>query len=388
MSARIGGVRFSPTEATVPHNTTLVLEDGSSFEGAGFGAAAPAYGEVVFNTSMTGYQEILTDPSYAGQIVVLTYPLIGNYGINPQDVESKKVQVSGLVVRQHSLRPSHWESQMTIGAYLDAQGVPGLSGVDTRAITRRLRTSGVMMGTFTLGEETPGEALKRLKSIPPYGERDYQRLVSTPQAYDWAPPITVAEKPPSITVLDMGLKYNILRILRAKGCQVKVVPSWVSAEAVLHGDPDGVVLSPGPGDPARLEYAAKTVSGILGKVPIMGICLGHQVLAHALGGRTYKLKFGHRGGNHPVRDIKSGLVHITAQNHGYAVDPESLPNNVEVSHINLNDYTVEGMQHRELPVMSIQYHSEASPGPMDNVYLFDRFLDMVREPSSGSKREK
>ena len=356
----------------------LVLEDGSAFAGEGFGATAATYGEVVFNTSMTGYQEILTDPSYSGQIVVLTYPLIGNYGINPKDVESRKVQVSGLVVRHHNRRPSHWESEMTLHDYLRSQGVSGVSDVDTRAITRRLRTSGVMMGTFTLGDETPQEALERLKRLPRYDEKDYVRQVSTGQAYDWDRPVTVAEYPPTITVLDMGLKYNILRILQAKGCQVKVVPSWVTAEAVLDGNPDGVVLSPGPGDPAQLEYAIKTVAGILGKVPVMGICLGHQVLAHAIGGKTYKLKFGHRGGNHPVKDVASGLVHITAQNHGYAVDPESLPGNVDVSHINLNDYTVEGMRHRELPMMSIQYHSEASPGPLDNVYLFDRFLEMVR----------
>ncbi|MBF8298959.1 MAG: carbamoyl-phosphate synthase small subunit [Dehalococcoidia bacterium] len=358
--------------------THLVLEDGSVFEGQAFGATAPTYGEVVFNTSMTGYQEILTDPSYSGQIVVLTYPLIGNYGVNPSDIESKKVQVSGLVVRRHSTRPSHWESTTTLSEYLKAQGVSGISEVDTRAITRRLRTSGVMMGTFTLGEETAQEAGERLKRLPRYDERDYVRQVSTAQAYDWESPITVAEHPPAITVLDMGLKYNILRILRAKGCQVKVVPSWVTGEAILAGDPDGVVLSPGPGDPAQLEYVTRAVGGILGRVPVMGICLGHQVLAQALGGKTYKLKFGHRGGNHPVKDIETGRVHITAQNHGYAVDPESLPGNVEVSHINLNDHTVEGMRHRELPVMSIQYHSEASPGPLDSMYLFDRFLDMVR----------
>ena len=372
----------------MPAKTHLVLEDGSSFEGAGFGATAPAYGEVVFNTSMTGYEEILTDPSYAGQIVVLTYPMIGNYGINPQDVESRKIQVSGLVVRQHNTRPSHWESVRTVEDYLKDEGVPGLSEVDTRAITRCLRTAGVMMGTFTLGDETPAEALKRLKGIPPYDERDYVRQVSTNQAYDWPAPITVAEKPTTITVMDMGLKYNILRLLRAKGCKVRVVPSWVSAEAILDGQPDGVILSPGPGDPSRLEYAAKTAQGILGRVPVMGICLGHQVLAHAIGGNTYKLKFGHRGGNHPVKDIVSGRVHITAQNHGYAVDPESLPSSVEVSHINLNDYTVEGMRHRELSMMSIQYHSEAAPGPLDNVYLFDRFLDMVRGASANTKKDK
>ena len=359
----------------------LVLEDGSTYEGEAFGAAGAAYGEVVFNTSMTGYQEVLTDPSYSGQIVVPTYPLSGNYGINESDFESRRIQVSGFVVRQHCLRPSHWQSRRTLHEFLESQGIPGISGVDTRAITRRLSTQGTMMGTLRRKPTADGaaEALERLGQAPRYGDVDYVKRVSTDQAYDWTEPAPglAGGAPYGITVLDLGLKYNILRILMGKGCRVLAVPAWVSAEAVLEAEPHGVVLSPGPGDPALLEYVTRTVQGLLGRVPIMGICLGHQMLAHALGGRTYKLKFGHRGSNHPVRDVETGRVHITAQNHGYAVDAESLPAGVTVSHLSLNDGTVEGMRHQELPILSIQYHSEAAPGPMDNAYMFDRFLEMV-----------
>ena len=359
----------------------LVLEDGSSYEGAPFGAAKEAYGEVVFNTTMTGYQEVLTDPSYAGQIVMPTYPLVGNYGINSYDFESRRVQVSGFVVREHCERPSHWQSQHTLHEFLESQGVSGISGVDTRAITRKLRTRGVMMGILAQ-DGTPAEALERLRRLPAYGEVDFVRLVSTEEAYHWEDTGPGAAADPSacrIVVLDTGLKYNILRILRAKGCQVEAVPASLSVEEVLARGPQGVVLSPGPGDPALLESLIGTVRGLIGRVPMMGICLGHQLLAHALGGRTYKLKFGHRGGNHPVRDVETGRVNITAQNHGYAVDADSLPGSVTVSHINLNDGTVEGLRHRELPILSIQYHSEASPGPQDSEYMFDRFLEMARD---------
>ncbi len=361
----------------MPGKAVLALEDGSAFEGAGFGAAVPATGEVVFNTSMTGYQEILTDPSYAGQIVVLTYPLIGNYGVNPHDFESRKVQVSGLVVRQHCDRPSHWESERTLHEFLDSQGVPGISGVDTRAVTRRLRTRGVMTGT--IARDSAEQARQHLIVHPRYDDVDFVKLVSTRHAFDWGSAPRELAGGPSIVVVDMGVKYNILRILTAKGCRVRVVPAATPAEDILAMAADGVVLSPGPGDPALLEYAANTARGLMGKAPVMGICLGHQVLARAFGGRTYKLKFGHRGGNHPVCDGETGRVHITAQNHGYAVDADSLPGNVAVSHVNLNDGTVEGMRHRELPVLSIQYHSEASPGPLDNTYMFDRFLDLVTD---------
>ena len=358
---------------------SLVLEDGTVYRGKGFGADIEAIGEVVFNTSMTGYQEMLTDPSYAGQIVVPTYPLIGNYGINDRDFESSRVQVAGFVVREHSLRPSHSLSTSTLDEFLTAQGVPAISGVDTRAITRRLRTEGVMMGMIAAGD-APEAAQARLREHPSYGSTDFVERVSTPEPYEWSHP-SHGEEPPETTrtilVDDYGLKYNILRVLRSRGCQVVAMPAGSSAGDFMEREPDGVVLSPGPGDPELLDYAVETARGLLGKMPVLGICLGNQVLARALGGRTFKLKFGHRGGNHPVKDLRTGLVHITAQNHGYAVDPDSLPPELEVSHVNLNDGTVEGLRHRSLPAMSIQYHSEASPGPLDNEYIFDEFLEMV-----------
>jgi carbamoyl-phosphate synthase small subunit len=357
----------------------LILEDGSIFEGVAFGANAEVVGEVVFNTSMTGYQEMLTDPSYGGQIVMPTYPLIGNYGINAEDFESKRIQVRAFVVREDCEEPSHWQSQRTLHEYLLAQGVPGVAAVDSRAITRRLRTRGVMMGMVT--RAAPEEALKRLQRAPRYDGTDFVKLVTTESPYSWAEPESPGSDgaPLYITVVDMGVKYNILRNLQSRGCSVRVVPSSTSAADILATEPDGVLLSPGPGDPALLSYVLTSVKGIIGKVPIFGICLGHQVLGHAFGGKTFKLKFGHRGGNHPVKDLKTGRVYITAQNHGYAVDGEKLPANVEVSHVNLNDGTVEGLRHKELSIMSIQYHSEAAPGPLDNVELFDRFVEMVRD---------
>ena len=365
----------------------LVLEDGSVYHGTAFGAQRPAHGEVVFSTSMTGYQEMLTDPSFAGQIVVPTYPLIGNYGINERDFESARVQVAGFVVREHSTTPSHSLSTTTLDAFLADQGVTGVSGVDTRAVTRRLRDRGVMMGVIAVGE-SPEEALARLRRLPGYDGVDFVEQVTTPKPYEWEQPLidpsTRPEEPPAdtgrkkILVDDCGLKYNILRELRARGCEVVAMPARATADEIMAQRPDGVLLSPGPGDPALLDYAVDTAKGLVGRVPIMGICLGNQVLARAFGARTFKLKFGHRGANHPVRDLATGRVYITAQNHGYAVDPDGLPSEIEVSHVNLNDDTVEGIRHRSLPIMAIQYHSEASPGPLDNEYIFDRFLDMVR----------
>lgn len=355
----------------------LVLEDGSIFRGQGFGANVPTVGEVVFNTTMTGYQEVLTDPSYSGQLVTLTYPLIGNYGINRRDFESGRIQVSALVVRQHCDMPSHGSSDQTIHEFLEGQGVPGISGVDTRAITRRLRNRGVMMGAIA-GDADVASSL--LAESPGYDEQDHVRNVTTDTGYGWDDfDKNHGERPYRVLVTDCGLKYNILRELARRGCDVRVVPADTPAEELLSLNPSGVLLSPGPGDPRMLDYVVENARRILGRVPVMGICLGHQVVARALGAETFKLKFGHRGGNHPVQDLSDGRVYITAQNHGYAVLGDSLPAGLEVSHINLNDNTVEGLIHRDLPVFTIQYHSEASPGPRDNNYLFDRFLKIMDE---------
>lgn len=353
----------------------LVLEDGSVHRGQGFGANVPTVGEVVFNTTMTGYQEVLTDPSYSGQMVTLTYPLIGNYGINEQDYESRRIQVSALIVRQHCDQPSHGSSDRTIHEFLERQGIPGISGVDTRAITRRLRSNGVMLGAIAADPEA---AKSLLTAAPNYDELDHVRNVMTDTGYGWGDFGQNGEESPyRVLVTDCGLKYNILRELTRRGCDVRVVPADTPAEELLSLNPSGVLLSPGPGDPQIVDYVVENARRILGKVPVMGICLGHQVVARALGAETFKLKFGHRGGNHPVRDLTDGKVYITAQNHGYAVLADSLPPGLEVSHINLNDDTVEGLTHRELPVFTIQYHSEASPGPRDNDYLFDRFLKLM-----------
>jgi len=359
----------------VSDRALLVLEDGSVFTGQAFGAPGRTYGEVIFDTAMTGYQEMLTDPSCAGQILVFTYPLIGNAGINAFDEESKRIQVRGLVVREECDLPSHWQSKGTLHEYLASQGIPGIAGVDTRALTRRLRSAGVMMGTIT-ADETPEEALARLRSLPSYDTVDFVRQVSTEEPYDWEKP-DVDQR--HIVVVDIGLKYNILRSLRARGCRATAVPCTTSAEDILSLRPDGIVLSPGPGNPVLLDYLVQTASGLIGKAPILGICLGHQFIGQAFGAGTFKLKFGHRGANHPVKDLLTGRVHITAQNHGYALDPDGLRDGAEVSHVHLNDGTVEGLRHRSLPIITIQYHSEASPGPQDNAYIFDRFLEMVEE---------
>jgi carbamoyl-phosphate synthase small subunit len=368
----------------------LVLADGSAYEGRSFGAETTAYGEVVFSTSMTGYQEMLTDPSYAGQILVPTYPLIGNYGINEFDFESRQIQVRGFAVREDCSQPSHWQSTQTLHDFLLAYGIPGISGIDTRALTRRLRSSGVMMGILS-SELSIEEASKELKSLPKYDFTDFVHQVSTEKAYNWqydTPAtatlplslrgVSVTKQSLRILVIDYGLKYNILRILNHLGCQASAIPCTASAKDVLALNPDGIVLSPGPGDPALLDDITDMVKELIGQKPIMGICLGHQLIGKALGAQTFKLKFGHRGGNHPVLDLATGKVYITAQNHGYALDADTLKGGLEVSHVNLNDGTVEGLRHRDLPILSIQYHSEASPGPLDNMYLFERFLEMVR----------
>ncbi len=351
----------------------LALEDGTVFEGISFGAEARAHGEVVFATAMTGYQEMLTDPSFAGQILVLTYPLAGNYGINAAEVESRRIQVRGLVVHETCDLPSHWRSEMTLRDYLTSEGIPGLAGVDTRALTRRLRSAGVMMGALT-SDVTAEVALTRLRALPRYGETNLVQEVSTDKPYEWE---RSGELKRHVVVVDSGVKYNIQRLLSARGCRVTTLPSEAQADDVLSLKPDGVLFSPGPGDPLFLDHQVATMKTLIGRQPILGICLGHQVLGRAFGAKTFKLKFGHRGANHPVQDVASGRVHITAQNHGYAVDPDGLSADVEVSQLHLNDGTCEGLRHRTEPVISIQYHSEASPGPLDNVYVFDRFMEMI-----------
>ena len=364
----------------------LVLEDGTIFRGLSFGADAQGQGEVVFNTSMTGYQEVLTDPSYAGQMVTLTYPLVGNYGINQEDFESKEIRVNGLIVKEHCDRPSHRQSSRTLHEFLESQGIPGISGLDTRALTRRLRSRGVTMGLISTGE--PQAALERLAEMPSYGDTDFVQAVTTEESYQWDSPSIELEPTAKyrILVTDCGLKYNILRLLNQRGCQVIALPATTPAEDMLALEPSGILLSPGPGDPQLLDYLVQNVSRLLGRVPMMGICLGHQIVARALGAGTYKLKFGHRGGNHPVKDLATGRIYITAQNHGYAVSSDGLPAGLEVSHVNLNDDTVEGLVHREMPLFTIQYHSEASPGPRDNEYLFDRFLSLIDDFGAGQLR--
>ena len=361
----------------MPKKAILVIEVGSMFEGFSFGEERDTVGEVVFNTSMAGYQEMLTDPSYAGQIVVPTYPLIGNYGTNADDFESNRVQVSGFVVREQCEIPSHFLAAKTLNGYLRDNHTPGIYGIDTRAITRTLRNAGVMMGMIT-SSKTAAQALEELRSLPNYGTVDFVRQVSTPKAYKW-PDDQSRKDVLKVVAYDCGLKYNILRILCKLGCNVTAVPCEYSAKQILGLQPDGVLLSPGPGNPELLNYATETVKGLIGKKPLMGICLGEQLIGRAFGGTTFKLKFGHRGANHPVKDCTTGRVHITAQNHGYALDAESLPKELTVSHINLNDGTVEGIVHKELPIFAIQYHSEASPGPLDNVYLFEQFVANMKK---------
>jgi len=388
-------------------NMYLVLEDGSVYPGQRLGAEGETTGEVVFNTSMTGYQEMLTDPSYGGQILVPTYPMIGNYGTSEADVESTRIQVNGFVVREDCEEPSHPLSEGTIHDYLLENGIPGISGVDTRAITRKLRSAGVMMGIITPNEDVES-ALGALAKAPQYGEFDVVGAVSTDENYAWEGDAGERSRAyfdlrgrarqggmginvewgvgkqerdddlMKVVVNDYGVKLNILRSLRARGCEVIVVPDDATADDILGHNPDGVMLSPGPGDPELLDRSVATAKVLAGKVPIMGICLGHQVIARAFGASTFKLHFGHRGGNQPVKDLESGRVYVTAQNHGYAVDPAGLTDEMVVSHINLNDQTVEGLRHRELPIMTIQYHSEASPGPHDSEYLFDLFVEMIR----------
>ena len=359
----------------------LVLRDGSIYKGVSFGAQRKTFGEVVFNTSMTGYQEMLTDPSYSGQIVVPTYPLMGNYGIKSDSNESKEVQVAGFVVRQYCDQPSHKDSYTSLPKFLNEQNIPAISEVDTRSITKKIRTTGVMMGAISVGID-PNKILSELKNITEYDEIDHVSKVSTPSVFKWnesGKGTLENDQRLKILVSDYGLKYNILRMLSSRGCDIEVFPSTCSAEEIIAQNQDGIMLSPRPGDPELLDHAVETTKALLGRIPIMGICLGNQVLGRAFGGKTYKLKFGHRGSNHPVMDTTTNRIYITSQNHGYSIDPDTLNSQVFVSHISMNDGTVEGIKHKSLPALSIQYHSEASPGPIDNEYIFDEFVEMVRE---------
>lgn len=363
----------------------LLLDDGSIYYGKSFGGMETTYGEVVFNTSMYGYQEMLTDPSYAGQILVLTYPLIGNYGINKIDSESKQVQIRGLIVREHCVDPSHNLSSISLGDYLESNGIPAMSDIDTRSLVRRLRSKGVMMGILS-NEMSLGEAKEEIKRLPQFGTVDYVQQVTAEASYEWD--TACSEYLYQIVLVDYGLKYNIPRILSGMGCKCMIVPAGTSSEDILALNPDGVLISPGPGDPAILIDAERTVKALLGRKPLMGICLGHQLIARALGAETFKLKFGHRGGNHPVIDLHTRRIFITAQNHGYAVDADSLPAGLEANHINHHDGTIEGLVHRDIPMISIQYHAEGSPGPEDNLYLFDRYLDMIDDFNGKPKQDK
>jgi len=361
---------------------TLILEDGFTQVGRSIGFAGECIGEIVFNTSMTGYQEILTDPSYAGQIVLMTYPLIGNYGVNEEDVESDKLYLEGLVVRELSGIRSNFRSHLDLNEYLRLNRIVGIQGVDTRALTRHIRSQGAMRSMIFAGEQDPEAMLERVLASPKMTGADFVQHVTGDGCGLFRPPDTPqnAQDVPLVVALDFGIKKNIVRMLNAYGATVEVVPATVDAQEILERKPDGVFLSNGPGDPAAVEYAFHTVRSLLGKVPMFGICLGHQIMGIALGGRTMKLKFGHHGANHPVKDLLTGRIEITTQNHGFAVDQASLKGSgTEITHVNLNDQTVEGISHPDSCAFSVQHHPEASPGPHDAHHIFERFLKAIKE---------
>jgi carbamoyl-phosphate synthase small subunit len=367
----------------------LALADGRIFRGRAFGAVGETVGEAVFNTAMTGYQEVLTDPSYKGQLVCMTYPEIGNVGINAEDAESRRVYVEGFIVKEYWERPSNWRSEMALGKYLEEAGVVGIEGIDTRALVRHLRTRGAQEAVISSVDLDADSLVRKAKASPGLIGRDLVKEVTSTEAYDWdfgdwklgSGSVRMSHEAmrdaPTVVALDYGIKLNILRRLVATGFRVKVIPAASSAEEILAHNPDGIFLSNGPGDPAALPYAYQAIAGVLGKKPVFGICLGHQLIGLALGGKTYKLDFGHHGANHPVMDLRTRRVEITAQNHGFAVDDESLRRRATLSHLNLNDNTVEGLQGTGVPFFSVQYHPEASPGPHDSSYLFARFKKLV-----------
>ena len=353
----------------------LALEDGQVYKGESFGATGERFGEVVFNTSMTGYQEILTDPSYKGQIVTMTYPLIGNYGVNEEDVESRKPFVEGFVVKEYSKIFSNWRSKKSLGDYLKDNGIVGIEGVDTRTLTLHIRQAGAMKAVLSTTDTDEQSLIQKAKDSRGLLGIDLVKEVACSKKYEWN-----NSGKYKVVVLDCGVKLNSLRELAKKNCKVIVVPASATSKEILELKPDGVLLSNGPGDPAALPYVVKTVQELLGKVPIFGICLGHQMLGQALGGKTYKLKFGHHGGNQPVKDIRTGKVAISVQNHGFCVDIDTLnKKEVELTHVNLNDDTLEGMRHKRLPVFSVQFHPEAAPGPHDAEYLFAKFVEMMKK---------
>jgi len=352
----------------------LALEDGKIYRGESFGANCERSGEVVFNTSMTGYQEILTDPSYKGQIVTMTYPLIGNYGVNDEDVESRKIFVEGFVVKEYSKIASSWRSIKPLGDYLKENNIPAIEGIDTRDLTLHIRQAGAMKAVLSIGDADEAGLVKKAKESSGLVGIDLVKDVAAVNRYVWNESGRY-----NVVVLDCGVKFNSLRELAKNNCAVTVVPAATAAKDILEMKPDGVLLSNGPGDPAAVPYVVKTVQGLIGKLPIFGICLGQQMLGQAFGGKTFKLKFGHHGGNQPVKDMKTGKVAISVQNHGFCVDIDTLnKKEIEITHINLNDQTLEGIRHKKLPIFSVQFHPEASPGPHDTEYMFGKFVEMMK----------